>query len=182
MTRETSGNAVVSTGNRNISGGNGPLFTNNLRSGASAAVGVLFCAQEAQKRPRTAASTAAAQTSRHRKTPENPRKYGIFRGYLQMGATQHRPGSHSSRPKRTGAVALDDSIADGGPKIKGRGRANGALERANFAAKWPFSAPISERGGPCAGRARRAFSGIQAGTIGAVTMGQFHQNGGTMSH
>ncbi len=63
-----------------------------------------------------------------------------------MGATQHRPGSHSSRPKRTGAVALDDSIADGGSEIKRRGRANGALERANFAAKWPFSAPIGATG------------------------------------
>lgn len=48
-------------------------------------------------------------------------------------------------------MALDDSIADGGLKIKGRGRANGALERANFAAKWPFSAPISERGGRARG-------------------------------
>lgn len=155
MTRETSGKAVISMGNRNISGGNGPLFTNNLRTGASAAVGVLFCAQEAQKRPRTAASTAAAGTSRHRKTPENPRKYGIFGGYLQMGATQHRPGSHSSRPKRTGAVALDDSIADGGSEIKRRGRANGALERANLRAKWPFSAPIGATVA-CVGRARRA--------------------------
>ena len=156
MTRETSGNAVVSTGNRNILGGNGPLFTNNLRSGASASVGVLFCAQKAQKRPRTATTTAAVpQTSRHRKTPENPRKYGIFGGYLQMGATQHRPGSHSSRPKRTGAVALDDSIADGGPEIKRRGRANGALERANLWEKRAFPAPIGATGA-CVGRARRA--------------------------
>ncbi len=63
-----------------------------------------------------------------------------------MGATQHRPGSHSSRPKRTGAVALDDSIADGGSEIKRRGRANGALERANLRVKWPFSAPINATG------------------------------------
>lgn len=43
-------------------------------------------------------------------------------------------------------MALDDSIADGGSEIKRRGRANGALERANFAAKWPFSAPIGAAG------------------------------------
>lgn len=63
-----------------------------------------------------------------------------------MRATQHRPGSHSSRPKRTGAVALDDSIADGGSEIKRRGRANGALERTNLRVKWPFSAPIGATG------------------------------------
>lgn len=155
MRRETSGNPAISTGNRNISGGNGPLFTNNLRTGASAAVGVLFCALDAQERPRTAATATAAQTSRHRKTPEKPRKNGIFGGYLQLGATQHRPGSHSSRPMKTGVVALEDSIAEVGEKGKGEKCANGALERANFAAKWPFWAPIGAMGA-CVGRARRA--------------------------
>lgn len=43
-------------------------------------------------------------------------------------------------------MALDDSIADGGSEIKRRGRANGALERANLRVKWPFSAPIGATG------------------------------------
>lgn len=52
-------------------------------------------------------------------------------------------------------MALEDSIADGGSEIKRRGRANGALERANLAAKWPFSAPIGATGA-CVGRVKRA--------------------------
>ena len=69
-----------------------------------------------------------------------------------MGATQHRPGSHSSRPKRTSFAALEDSIADGAANGKGVRRANEALERANFARKTETSAQIGADGGvrgPC---------------------------------
>ena len=43
-----------------------------------------------------------------------------------------RPGSHSSRPKRTGFAAHDQIIADRPQKGKGASCANGALKRAGF--------------------------------------------------
>ena len=77
-------------------------------------------------------------------TPGKPRKNGISGVLIHERAARHRPGSHSSRPKRTGFAALDDSIADGAANGKGVRRANEALERANFARKPGFSAPIGE--------------------------------------
>lgn len=89
-------------------------------------------------------------------TPGKPRKNGHSGGlFAKRGAARRRPGSHSSRPKRTSFAALEDSIADGAANGKGVRRANEALERANFASKPGFSAPIGEDGA-CVARARRA--------------------------
>ena len=77
-------------------------------------------------------------------TPGKPRKTAIPGVICKEGAARRRPGSHSSRPKRTSFAALEDSIADGAANGKGVRRANEALERANFARKPGFSAPIGE--------------------------------------
>ncbi len=85
-------------------------------------------------------------------TPGKPRKNGHSGVICKEGAARRRPGSHSSRPKRTSFAALEDSIADGAANGKGVRRANEALERANFAHKPGFSAPIGEDvgvRGPC---------------------------------
>lgn len=104
-------------------------------------------------------------------TPGKPRKNGHSGGYLQRGAARRRPGSHSSRPKRTSFAALEDSIADGAANGKGVRRANEALERANFARKTETSAQIGADGGvrgPCEACAEsagnRAKSGKHKGT------------------
>lgn len=86
------------------------------------------------------------------KPPENRVKTAIPGVICKEGAARRRPGSHSSRPKRTSFAALEDSIADGAANGKGVRRANEALERANFAHKPGFSAPIGEDvgvRGPC---------------------------------
>ena len=44
---------------------------------------------------------------------------------------------------KTSLAALEHSIADHATDCKRGKRANDALERANFAAKWPFSVVIS---------------------------------------
>lgn len=100
-------------------------------------------------------AAGATHTRRMQKPPENRVKTAIPGVYLQRGAARRRPGSHSSRPKRTSFAALEDSIADGAANGKGVRRANEALERANFASKPGFSAPIGEDGA-CVARARRA--------------------------
>lgn len=90
--------------------------------------------------------------NRIQKPPENRVKTAIPGVICKEGAARRRPGSHSSRPKRTSFAALEDSIADGAANGKGVRRANEALERANFARKPGFSAPIGEDvgvRGPC---------------------------------
>ena len=85
-------------------------------------------------------------------TPGKPRKTAIPGVIRKEGAARRRPGSHSSRPKRTSFAALEDSIADGAANGKGVRRANEALERANFARKTETSAQIGADGGvrgPC---------------------------------
>lgn len=85
-------------------------------------------------------------------TPGKPRKTAIPGVIRKEGAARRRPGSHSSRPKRTSFAALEDSIADGAANGKGVRRANEALERANFARKTETSAQICADGGvrgPC---------------------------------
>ena len=74
-----------------------------------------------------------------------------------QGAKEPLGASRKSQQqtKRTGFAALEDSIADGAANGKGVRRANEALERANFASKPGFSAPIGEDGA-CVARARRA--------------------------
>lgn len=69
------------------------------------------------------------------KPPENRVKTAIPGVICKEGAARRRPGSHSSRPKRTSFAALEDSIADRAANGKGVRRANEALERANFARK-----------------------------------------------
>lgn len=91
-------------------------------------------------------------TRRMQKPPENRVKTAIPGVICKEGAARRRPGSHSSRPKRTSFAALEDSIADGAANGKGVRRANEALERANFARKPGFLAPIGEDvgvRGPC---------------------------------
>lgn len=85
-------------------------------------------------------------------TPGKPRKTAIPGVIRKEGAARRRPGSHSSRPKRTSFAALEDSIADGTANGKGVRRANEALERANFDRKTETSAQIGADGGvrgPC---------------------------------
>ena len=70
-----------------------------------------------------------------RKPPEalkNRRFRGFFRVALERRAAPHRPGSHSSRPKRAGFAAHEHSIADGRQHGKGARRANEALQRAKI--------------------------------------------------
>ena len=91
-------------------------------------------------------------TRRMQKPPENRVKTASPGVICKEGAARRRPGSHSSRPKRTSFAALEDSIADGAANGKGVRRANEALERANFARKPGFLAPIGEDvgvRGPC---------------------------------
>ena len=104
-------------------------------------------------------------------TPGKPRKTAIPGVIRKEEAARRRPGSHSSRPKRTSFAALEDSIADGAANGKGVMRANEALERANFARKTETSAQISADWGvrgpceACAASARnRAKSGTHKGT------------------
>jgi hypothetical protein len=100
-------------------------------------------------------------------TPGKPRKNGHSGGFCKEGAARRRPGSHSSRPKRTSFAALEDSIADGAANGKGVRRANEALERANFASKPGFSAPIGEGvgvRGPCEACAAPAQKAGEIGT------------------
>lgn len=112
-----------------------------------------FHAQEAQERPTTAAARRARHTTnRIQKPPENRVKTAIPGVICKEGAARRRPGSHSSRPKRTSFAALEDSIADGAANGKGVRRANEALERANFARKTETSAQIGADWGvrgPC---------------------------------
>lgn len=112
-------------------------------------------------------AAGATHTRRMQKTPGKPRKNGHSGGYLHRGAARLRPGSHSSRPKRTSFAALEDSIADGAANGKGVRRANEALERANFARKPGFSAPIGEDvgvRGPCEACAAPAQKTVEIGT------------------
>lgn len=100
-------------------------------------------------------------------TPENRVKTAIPGVICKEGAARRRPGSHSSRPKRTSFAALEDSIADGAANGKGVRRANEALERANFASKPGFSAPIGEGvgvRGPCEACAAPAQKAGEIGT------------------
>ena len=97
-------------------------------------------------------AAGATHTRRMQKPPENRVKTAIPGVICKEGAARPRPGSHSSRPKRTSFAALEDSIADGAANGKGVRRANEALERANFARKPGFLAPIGEDvgvRGPC---------------------------------
>ena len=116
-------------------------------------------------------AAGATHTRRMQKPPENRVKTAIPGVICKEGAARRRPGSHSSRPKRTSFAALEDSIADGAANGKGVRRANEALERANFTSKPGFSAPIGEDVGvrgpyeACAASARnRAKSGTHKGT------------------
>ncbi|MPM33874.1 hypothetical protein SDC9_80455 [bioreactor metagenome] len=54
-----------------------------------------------QQERRTRASPA-----RYEKTPESRIKRAFLGAYVAERAARHRPGSHSSRPKRTGFAAL----------------------------------------------------------------------------
>lgn len=84
----------------------------------------------------------ALYTHKIQKTPGKPHKTAIPGVIHNEGAARRRPGSHSSRPKRTSFAALEDSIADGAANDKGVRRANEALERANFTPKTGTSARI----------------------------------------
>lgn len=93
------------------------------------------------------------------KSPANARKSGILGASLQSMSRSARPGSHSSRPRGRSFAAHAFSIADAAAFCKRGERANGALERANFARKPCFSPPIGATGGvhgaceACAARA-----------------------------
>lgn len=114
------------------------------------------------------------------KPPENRVKTAIPGVYLQRGAAPRRPGSHSSRPKRTSFAALEDSIADGAANGKGVRRANEALERANFASKPGFSAPIGEDGACVAVRGVRGTRSENRGNR-YNTIGHFRHFGVCLS-
>lgn len=101
------------------------------------------------------------------KPPENRVKTAIPGVVCKEGAARRRPGSHSSRPKRTSFAALEDSIADRAANGKRGGRANEALERANFARKTETSAQIGADGGvrgPCEACAAPAQKAGEIGT------------------
>lgn len=147
-------------------------LTTILRSWASAAVGVLFSYTGGPGTAHNGGSVAGAtHTRRMQKPPENRVKTAIPGVIRKEGAARRRPGSHSSRPKRTSFAALEDSIADGAANGKGVRRANEALERANFARKTETSAQIGADWGvrgpceACAASARnRAKYGTHKGT------------------
>lgn len=128
-------------------------LTTILRSWASAAVGVLFsCTGGPGTAHNGGSAVGATHTRRMQKPPENRVKTAIPGVICKEGAARRRPGSHSSRPKRTSFAALEDSIADGAANGKGVRRANEALERAHFARKTETSAQIGADGGvrgPC---------------------------------
>lgn len=153
MGREKSGNPAISTGNGTFEAGTARSLTTILRSWASAAVGVLFsCTGGPGTAHNGGGAAGATHTNRIQKPPENRVKTAIPGVICKEGAARRRPGSHSSRPKRTSFAALEDSIADGAANGKGVRRANEALERANFARKTETSAQIGADGGvrgPC---------------------------------
>ena len=112
--------------------GKARTFSNSLSAKAATAVGVFFCAQRPQEATRRRRSGATGNW----KAPRKPRKNGNLGAFLDgrnvqewKRAARPRPGSHSSRPRRRGVAALDDSIAGRWEKRKGAQRNNATLER-----------------------------------------------------
>ena len=136
MTREHRGKPSIYAGYGGIPGGTGPLsINNNEREGVGGGRRLFSCTGR-HRRPRTAAAAARQQlTKRYEKPPEalkNRQFRGFFCSVLERGAAPHRPGSHSSRPKRAGFAAHEYSIADRRQHGKRARRANEALQRAKI--------------------------------------------------
>ena len=143
----------------------------------SAAVGAFFTLTRPHNGGGAARRTHTQNTKKPRKRPYN----GIseaFRWYEPLGPV----------PEVTAADQEDESfaahaaiVADAAADCKRGKRANGALERASFGENGAFrcgSAGIRA----CAGRARRARRGGEAGQNRRRAMGQICKTDGTVSH
>lgn len=178
MRGETAGKPLNYAGNGDFRRGTKARIINNLEMRMRRRRSALFYAHEAaQRRRRGEAHTYTQNTKKPRKRPYN----GIseaFRWYEPIGPV----------PEVTAADQEDESfaahaaiVADAAADCKRGKRANGALERASFGENGAFrrgSAGIRA----CAGRARRARRGGEAGQNRRRAMGQICKTDGTVSH
>ena len=164
MRGETAGKPLKYAGNGDFRRGTAARIINNLEMRMRRRRSALF-------------SRSRGRTTAARKRPYN----GIseaFRWYEPLGPV----------PEVTAADQEDESfaahaaiVADAAADCKRGKRANGALERASFRENGAFrrgSAGIRA----CAGRARRARRGGEAGQNRRRAMGQICKTDGTVSH
>lgn len=174
MRGETAGKPLKYAGNGDFRRGTEARIINNLEMRMRRRRSALF------SRPR-GRTTAAARRGAHIKKPRKRPYNGIseaFRWYEPL----------SPVPEVTAADQEDESfaahaaiVADAAADCKRGKRANGALERASFGENGAFrrgSAGIRA----CAGRARRARRGGEAGQNRQRAMGQICKTDGTVSH
>jgi hypothetical protein len=178
MRGETAGKPLKYAGNGDFRRGTAARIINNLEMRMRRRRSALF------SRPRgrtTAAARRGAHIRRIRKSPGNARITAFLR--LLDGMSRSAPV-----PEVTAADQEDESfaahaaiVADAAADCKRGKRANGALERASFGENGAFrrgSAGIRA----CAGRARRARRGGEAGQNRRRAMGQICKTDGTVSH
>lgn len=178
MRGETAGKPLKYAGNGDFRRGTEARIINNLEMRMRRRRSALF------SRPRGHTTAAARRGAHIYAEYEKPRKRpynGIseaFRWYEPLGPV----------PEVTAADQEDESfaahaaiVADAAADCKRGKRANGALERASFGENGAFrrgSAGIRA----CAGRARRARRGGEAGQNRRRAMGQICKTDGTVSH
>ena len=177
MRRETAGKPLKYAGNGDFRRGTEARIINNLEMRMRRRRSALFLRSRGRT---TAAAWRGAHIRRIRKSPGNARITAFPRLLDGM--------SLGPVPEVTAADQEDESfaahaaiVADAAADCKRGKRANGALERASFGENGAFrcgSAGIRA----CAGRARRARRGGEAGQNRRRAMGQICKTDGTVSH
>lgn len=178
MRGETAGKPLKYAGNGDFRRGTEARIINNLEMRMRRRRSALF------SRPRgrtTAAARRGAHIRRIRKSPGNARITAFLRLLDDMSRSAPVPEVTAADQEDESFAAHAAIVADAAADCKRGKRANGALERASFGENGAFrrgSAGIRA----CAGRARRARRGGEAGQNRRRAMGQICKTDGTVSH
>ena len=178
MRGETAGKPLKYAGNGDFRRGTEARIINNLEMRMRRRRSALFFTPT---RPHNGGGAARRTHTQNTKKPRKRPYNGIseaFRWYEPLGPVPEVTAADQEDKSFAAHAAI---VADAAADCKRGKRANGALERASFGENGAFrrgSAGIRA----CAGRARRARRGGEAGQNRRQAMGQICKTDGTVSH